>query len=261
MTVVSDGALMTQHEITVTGVEPCQTYFFEVRSEDALGNLAVDGNGGAYHQVDSSGWMVFLSESFDADPGWTIDNGRFPSTGWAFGQPTGQDQDGYGGPDPTAGATGAAVYGVNLAGDAPASTFTNELSLTTPVLDLSDATSVQLRFKRWLGVEYDSWDHARIRLSVNGGATWVTKWENGGTTIDDQAWIEQVVGLPEAAGQPQVRIQWTYGSSDSIMNWCGWNIDDVVVEGAAPCANMNPLFTDGFEGGSCGMWSLVVGEQ
>lgn len=261
VTVVSDTALVTQHEITVTGVEPCQTYFFEVRSEDALGNLAVDGNGGAYHRVDSSGWMVFLSESFDADPGWTIDNGRFPSTGWAFGQPTGQDQDGYGGPDPTAGATGAAVYGVNLAGDAPSSTLTDELALTTPVLDLSDATSVQLRFKRWLGVEYDSWDHARIRLSVDGGATWVTKWANGGTTIDDQAWIEQVVELPEAVGQAQVRVRWTYGSSDSVMNWCGWNIDDVVVEGAAPCGNMNPLFTDGFESGSCGAWGLAVGEQ
>jgi hypothetical protein len=260
-TVVTDDTLTPEHQITIEGIDPCTTYFFEVSSTDALGNVATDDNGGSYYAADTAGWGTFFSETFDSDPGWVIDNGGFASVGWAFGQPTGTDQDGYGGPDPTAGATGDFVYGVNLNGDAPSSTDPNELKLTTPVIDLSTATSVQLRFKRWLGVEYDSWDNARIRLSVDGGAIWTTVWENDAATIDDQAWIEQVVQLPQAAGQSHVQIRWTYGASDAIMNWCGWNIDDVVIEGAMPCDAVNELFSDGFEIGSCGYWSRVVGEQ
>jgi len=260
-TIISDDALVTTHEITIVGVDPCTTFHFEARSADALGNLGVDTNSGSYYQVETAGWGAFFSETFDSDPGWTIDNGGFPTTGWAYGQPTGQEQDGYGGPDPTSGFTGPNVYGVNLDGDAPANAGDNEIKLTTPVIDLSAATSVQLRFHRWLGVENNSWDHARIRLSTDGGGSWDTVWENDGTTIDDQAWVEQVVELQQAVGQSQVQIRWTYGESDNIMNWCGWNIDDVVVEGAMPCGSMQPLFEDGFENGDCTMWSQVVGES
>jgi len=255
LVMVTDDTLATEHEITVNGVDPCTTYYFNVRSVDALGNLTLDGT---TYDVDTAGWGTFLSETFDTDPGWTIDNGGFPTTGWAYGQPTGQGQDAYGGPDPTAGFTGPDVYGVNLDGDAPASVGDNEIKLTTPVIDLSAATSVQLRFRRWLGVEHDSWDHARIRLSIDGGANWNTVWQNGSTTIDDQAWIEQIVELSQAVGQSQVRIRWTYGASDSVMNWCGWNIDDVVVEGAMPCENMQSLFIDGFETGDCSRWTTTV---
>jgi len=250
-----DTALVTDHQITVDGVDPCTTFFFEIRSTDALGNLGVDTNGGTYYVIESAGWGAFLVETFDSDPGWAIDNGGFPTTGWAYGQPTGGEQDGHGGPDPTSGATGTNVYGVNLAGDAPASVATNELALTTPAIDLSEATSAQLRFERWLGVETDWYDNARIRLSIDNGASWATVWENDDTTIDDQAWVEQVVPLPQAVGHSQVKIQWTYGSADSLWQYCGWNIDDVVVEGAMPCDTMFPLFTDGFETGDCTMWS------
>ncbi len=259
--VVSDDTLTTDHQITIDGVSPCTTYLFEVRSADALNNLTSDSNGGAFHRVDTAGWASFFSETFDSDPGWTIDNGSFSTTGWAFGEPTGSGQDNYGGPDPTAGFTGVDVYGVNLEGDAPANVGDNEIKLTTPVIDLSAATSVRLRFRRWLGVEQNIYDHARVRLSLDGGNSWQAAWENGSTTIDDQAWIEQVIELPQAVGQNQVRIQWTYGSADGLWNYCGWNIDDVVVEGGVPCGTVSPLFADGFEIGSCGMWSTVVGEN
>ncbi len=252
---VEDSMLVTDHEITVDGVDPCTAFFFEVRTADALGNLSVDSNGGAFYVVESAGWGAFLVESFDVDPGWAIDNGGFPTTGWAWGQPTGDEQDGYGGPDPTSGFTGPYVAGVNLAGDAPASVGENELTLTTPAVDLSDATSAQLRFMRWLGVERDWYDNARIRLSVDNGASWQEIWDNDETTIDDQAWLEQVVPLPEAVGHSEVRVQWTYGSADGYWQYCGWNIDDVVIEGAMPCDAIFPLFADGFETGDCTRWS------
>lgn len=257
---VSDDALTTAHELTIDGVDPCTRYYFSLASADGVGNLGVADDGGVPFTVDTDGWQVFLSEDLSTDPGWTIANGSHQSTGWAWGQPTGLGQDGYGGPDPTSGATGATVYGVNLTGDVSSYLATDEQTLTTPPIDLTEASSARLRFQRWLGVESDSYDHARIRFSTDGGTSWTTVWENGADTIDDTAWGEMAVDLPAAViGQPDVRIQWTYGSTDSSWNYCGWNLDDIVVEGAATCDTPpSPMFADGFESGDCVMWSAQV---
>jgi hypothetical protein len=257
-TVVEDTALVTEHEITIDGLQPCMVYFLAAGGDDAQGNTTLDDNAGAYYEVPTSGWQVFLAESLDSDPGWQIDNGSHSAMGWAFGVPTGQGQDGYGGPDPTSGYTGPNVYGVNLNGDQPPNLGHDELQLITPVLDLSVATEAQLRFRRWLGVEDDDWDNARIQVSIDGGATWTTAWENGSSHIDDQDWIEQVVELP--AGESTVQVRWTMGTTDSSWNFCGWNVDDVVIEGAVPCTPVQVLFGDGFETGDCTVWSNLVGQ-
>ena len=81
--------------------------------------------------------------------------------------------------------------------------------------------------------------------------------QNIDTTIDDAAWVEQVVDLAQAVGSSEVQIRWTYGSSDSSWNYCGWNIDDVVIEGAMPCTEMH-LFADDFESGGCNYWSRIL---
>lgn len=259
--VVSDDALVDgTHTVTIEGLDPCQLVFFEVGSTDAVGNVTVDANGGAWYSADTLGWAVYFEETMDTDPAWTIDNGSFTSAqGWAFGQPTGQEQDGYGGPDPTSGHTGDNVYGINLNGDAPEGANENELTLTTPSIDLSDATAIQLSYWRWLGVERDTYDHARVRLSVDGGA-WTVLWENGSTTINESAWSEHVLDITAAAaGHADVRIQWTYGLTDGSWNYAGWNIDDVRIEGSAPCGGGDTLFADDFESGDCSRWSVEVG--
>jgi hypothetical protein len=253
-TPVTDSGLATDHTVTLTGLDPCQTYYFSVASADALGNRTEDTNSGSYYSFQTDGWSTFLSESFDTDPGWTIDNGG-SDVGWAFGDPTGEGQDTWGNPDPDTGVNGDYVYGVNLAGDVPAGLSDNQLKLTTPTMDLSNASSVRLRFQRWLGVERDTYDHARIRLSIDGGSSWTVVWENGGDTIDDNSWSEMIVDLPAAIGQSQVQIQWTYGATDGSWNYAGWNIDEVVVEGASPCLSDPPMFGDGFETGDCTGWS------
>ena len=233
-----------------------------MRTVDALGNASSDTNGGAFYGVDTAGWGTFFSESFDSDPGWTIDNGGFPTTGWAYGVPTGQGQDGYGGPDPDGRVHRDRTSMASTSqGTSPPMPRTTRSSSPHRCSISSAATSVQLRFQRWLGVERDTYDHARIRLSTDAGASWQTVWENDGTTIDDTAWVEQVVELPTAVGHDRVQIRWTYGSTDGSWNYCGWNIDDVVVEGARPCEETSMVFTDGFETGDCWMWQLAFGEE
>ena len=253
MTSVSSTSLVTSHSVLIEGLEACTTYFVKVASDDVLGNHTFDNNGGAFYSEETSGWQTFLSEDFSTDPGWDIENGG-NSHGWAFGVPTGGGGY-YGSPDPTSGFTGDNVYGVNLAGDYDDNLSSDQLKLTTPGIDCGDATSVFVSFARWLGVESPSYDHARVKVSIDGGNTWSTIWQNS-SSVADSGWSGQTIDLTAvAAGQSDVRIRWTMGSTDGSVVYCGWNIDDVVVEGAAPCGPSSALFLDGFETGDCSLWS------
>ncbi len=252
---VVSSALTTAHSLVIEGLDACTNYYAAIAVDDALGNSSLDTNGGLYYQEQTGGWQVFFSDDLTVDPGWTIDNGG-NNEGWEFGVPLGGGGD-HGGIDPTSGFTGANVYGVNLAGDYANSLTTDQLKLTTPAIDCSVATTVFLSFRRWLGVESPSYDHARVQVSTDGGTSWVTVWENTGE-ISDSAWLEQSFDLTAlAAGQADVRIRWTQGETDSSWQYCGFNIDDIVVEGAGPCGPMS-LFLDDFESGNCSRWSYEV---
>ncbi len=160
-----------------------------------------------------------MSWSFDTDPGWTTEDM------WAFGQPTGQGGQ-YGEPDPTSGYTGSNVYGFNLNGD-----YANNMTeqhLTSTAIDCSRLYSVGIRFRRWLGVEQPTYDHAYVRAS-NDGVNWTTVWSND-SAIEDGAW--QAIDLDISAvadGQETVFLRWTIGTTDGAWQYCGWNIDDVEI--------------------------------
>lgn len=165
--------------------------------------------------------------SLDADPGWTCEGA------WAFGQPSG---GGSHNGDPSAGATGANVYGYNLAGD-----YTNNMpvyALTTTPIDCRDLTDVELRFQRWLGVERNAFDHAGLYAS-NDGSNWTLIWENPNTTISEAAWAQVTYNISDVAdGQPAVYLRWTMGPTDGSTTYPGWNIDDVEIWGietGVPC--------------------------
>jgi hypothetical protein len=158
--------------------------------------------------------------SFDmrADPGWT------PEGQWAFGQPLGGgSHDG----DPSAGYTGRNVYGYNLAGD-----YAENLPpthLTTTALDCGRLTLTEVRFHRWLGVEDALYDHATLSAS-NDGTSWVAVWDHEGDTISDASWVAQSYNMSAVAdGHAAVYLRWTMGPTDSIVNYPGWNIDDVEI--------------------------------
>ena len=167
-------------------------------------------------------------------PGWTT------QPQWAFGVPTGGGGQ-QGCPDPTGGHTGSNVYGYNLNGAYEPSM--TEKYLTTPALNLTGFTSTRLAFWRWLGVEDPTWDHAKVQVSVNG-TSWTTVWENTGT-IADGAWVYQEINIASIAdNHAAVYIRWVMGPSDSLYQYCGWNIDDVQITGIAP-VGMGDLNCDG----------------
>jgi len=167
--------------------------------------------------------MLLYSAEMTADPGWTLDPAS-GADGWAWGAPAGRDGD------PGKGYTGANVIGYSLSGAYPNGMLETEYA-ATPAFDCSGVTFVTLSFRRWLGVEASTWDHAVIEASADGGE-WVPVWANADVLIEDGSWTRQEVDLSTvAAGHASVRLRWGMGPTDGSVTLGGWNIDDVQVSG------------------------------
>ena len=188
----------------------------------ALGTSQDCNSNGIPDDCDIGPTAVTVTFSLDTDPGWATEGL------WGFGQPTGGGGQ-YGNPDPTSGYTGNNVYGYNLSGD-----YENSLPerhLTTTAVDCSDLSDVSLSFRRWLGVETSTYDHAYIRVSSDGSG-WTNVWQNPASATEDASWTLQSYDISAVAdGQATVYIRWTMGTTDGSWQYCGWNIDDVEVSG------------------------------
>ncbi len=177
--------------------------------------------------------------ALDADPGWG-------TTGeWAFGIPAGQGGGDYGNPDPTSGATGTNVYGINLGGD-----YSTEVAgpahLTAGPLDLTGYESVVLQFQRWLNTDRQPYVLATIEVS-NDAVYWTGVWDNGTTDITDSSWTQMQCDISSVADdKPTVYIRWGHEiGSIAALPFSGWNIDDISLLGnVKDVLSVTPL--DGF---------------
>lgn len=155
------------------------------------------------------------------NPGWSVQDQ------WAYGAPTGS------GGDPTSGFTGPNVYGYNLAGQYP-NNMTTPQYLTTTAINCAGLTGTQLRFRRWLGVESSTYDHASIQVS-NNGTTWTTIYDHAGGSFSDTSWQLLSYNISAVAdGQSTVFIRWGMGPTDGSVTYCGWNVDDVQIWAFVP---------------------------
>ena len=212
---------------------PCghmREYYFSAATTAGITVLSPSDAPMAVYEARAVPTSIVFSANMDQDPAWNCQGD------WSWGQPIGAGGE-YGNPDPTSGSTGDAVCGFNLAGD-----YANDMPeqhLTTPAIDCSAATGVRLSFDRWLGVEQPAFDHAHVRLSVDGD-NWSTIWQNS-EQITDDSWVHQELDLSSLAdGQPTVYLRWTMGTTDGGWRFCGWNIDDVLVTADDP-AGCPPL--------------------
>jgi len=173
---------------------------------------------------------MVLSFPFDEDPGWTTEGL------WAFGPPLGQGSHNH---DPTSGYTGDNVYGYNLAGD-----YENDLPptyLTTTSIECSQLGAVELRFRRWLGIETTWFDHASIEAS-NDGEDWTLVWDLASSNLSETSWSYHAYDISSIAdGEPTVYIRWVMGPTNFQNTYPGWNIDDVEIWALAPiCLGVLP---------------------
>ena len=158
------------------------------------------------------------------DPGWTRQGE------WAFGTPTGAGGTSNGFHDPTSGATGVNVFGINLSGDY-STTVGGPYYLTTGAINLTNFAGSQLRFKRWLNTDYPGYVYATVQVS-NDATNWTTVFTNvSGTAITDSAWTTVQYDISAVAdNHSTVYVRWGHqiGSSGAFA-YSGWNIDDVEI--------------------------------
>lgn len=144
-------------------------------------------------------------------------------------------------------ATGAwVVPGVNSSGWAPpahttycginddaSQTSANPAStISTPVINLSSATVVYLKYSLfYAGLTYQSiTEVADLRYSTDGGATYTTV---GNLPTSNTAWQDIAINMSaQLAGQANVKIQWRYNDGGGWLYGCA--IDDILVFTPAP---------------------------
>ena len=162
----------------------------------------------------------------NSDPGWSR-QGQ-----WAFGTPLGEGGSAHGIPDPTSGATGTRVFGVNLSGDYSTSVG-GPYYLTAGPLNFTGCYGVQLQFQRWLNS--DQYPYVSSTISVSADNTnWTPIFTNNEAAITDDAWTQVNYGLAGVAdNQPAVYVRWGYQVQPFAFAYSGWNIDDIQFLGAS----------------------------
>jgi hypothetical protein len=166
--------------------------------------------------------MLKQRHSLDIPPFWMRDGE------WQCGQPTGQGGDHMGYPDPTGGATGNNVCGVDLNGDFD-SLVGGPYYLQMAPLGLLGNHSASIKFSRWLNTEGMPNASAFIEASADG-ENWTVVWQNSGD-IAENAWSTQSHSIAAVVDRAvQAHVRWGYAVHSADAAPCsGWNLDDIEV--------------------------------
>ncbi|RLE16911.1 MAG: hypothetical protein DRJ50_14630, partial [Actinobacteria bacterium] len=185
-----------------------------------------NGSGDTSRDIELRIGMPVLQDewSLDSNPGWTMEGL------WAFGQPAGLGGDQYGYPDPSSGATGDKVFGVNLEGDYLPMPQVARF-LTSPAMDAGSVGRLNLVYQRWLNHEGPPVAVATVQASVDG-TSWDVIWANE-EDVGDAAWTPQNHDLTTIAGTAEnVYLRWGYAVNEiGAMPCSGWNLDDIALWG------------------------------
>jgi hypothetical protein len=221
----SSTTLRTSHSVTIGTVLECERVYFRVVSTDAYGHTsATDADGAPFEfNANTIGGTVFRDD-YLSDAGWSLDGE------WEIGEPQGL------GPspgDPDLAFTGTRVLGHDLSGqgDYPGEYEPgSQESATSPAIDASALSRVELRFHRWLNV--GSTGVAYIQVGFNGG--WAPLWNSPSTGgFTDSAWTQQSLDVTEfAAGNPSFRVRFLQTSGFQQSHDAGWNVDRFIVRDA-----------------------------
>ncbi|WP_181311470.1 carboxypeptidase regulatory-like domain-containing protein [Nocardioides campestrisoli] len=153
-----------------------------------------------------------ITEDFDGGglpAGWTIQDEAGNGQVWRFDDPK-----------PRGNLTGGDGAFAIADSDFFGSGQSQDTSLVTPSIDMSSVTSPVVGFRQ----DYNNLgDVADVDLSIDGGATWETVLHQ---VTDVRGPREDVVQLPAAAGESDVKIRFHY--YEASYDWW-WQVDDVFV--------------------------------
>jgi len=169
--------------------------------------------------------VTLFFDDFSTDKGWI----GYEPGGWERGVAVaGVAQNGY--PDPGVDHSSSSdnyILGFALGADYP--NVLVEKSIISPPIDCTGQDRVFLKFWRYLNVESNSYDHAKVHVS-NDRVNWTQLWENPVFNITDNQWTQVVFDISSsAANQGTVYIAFTMGPTNATGRYSGWNIDDLEV--------------------------------
>ena len=175
-------------------------------------------------------------QALNSDPGWTRQGE------WAFGMPTGQGGGGFGYPDPTGGATGTNVFGVNLNGNFSTAVGGPYYLIGGP-FNFTGYTHSKLQFARWLNSDYPPRFRSTVDVSSNG-TIWTPVWE-ANWEVTDSSWTQQSYGISAVAdNQSAFFVRWSYNMTEPGNPYSGWNIDDIKFNAVSSPVLSNSLDVD-----------------
>jgi len=168
-------------------------------------------------------------EDFETDNIWEL-TGEFQ-----VGSPQGLGGE-KGFSDPEAAFSGNNILGTDLSGSGNhPGDYENEIPYDfdyamSPVIDCRNYENILLSFNRFLGIDKHKFDHAGIEIKNDTG-DWQTVWKNDNTVISDSIWTKQLYNISEIADRNKIYVRFTLGPTDHADQYCGWNIDDLMISG------------------------------
>jgi hypothetical protein len=215
--------LKTSHNVTVEPLDECGRVYFRIIASDNQGHSSVADTNGAPYAFNASGFGgVVFADGFESDAGWTLEGE------WERGAPAGLGT--YPG-DPVSAIIGDGVLGHDLNGQGahPGDYEPNTAeSATSPVIDASALSNVELRLYRWLNVVNGGVGYLEVK---DGSGVWQTVWSSpsfGGHT--QSSWSSQTYNIStHAAGNSALQIRFRQSSFLASSFDAGWNVDGLVV--------------------------------
>lgn len=182
---------------------------------------------------------VIFSDDFDNSPnGWTFD------TSWEIGPAMASGGHGTGHSDPTVDSTtapGNGVLGTRIGGNvgpiSDGGLHSDFYWATSPEIDTSSFTSIELSFARWLNSEVDPYMTSRIEGW--DGDSWEFIWATVSTAVEDSSWTPQAFDVSAlAAGTPDFKVRFGYDITGNGYEVSGWNIDDFTISDSSSASTV-----------------------
>ena len=212
-------------------LNPGNKYYFWVKAYNSLGESSFS-TVGSNTTLGRTVAVILFGDDFSTDKGWT---GYGGTANWERGSATAGGGVAHGYPDPGTDHSASGdnnILGTTIGGDYAANIFPTDW-IVSPVIDCSGATAVSLSFWKYLGLESNVYDHGYIEAF--NGTIWVNIWSNGWISIEDNSWNQLNIDVSTwADNNPNFQIRFGLGATDFMWEFCGWNIDDILISALGP---------------------------
>ena len=222
-----DGA-STKIELEIPDGEAIQGLDLEIESarlQSSMANSWTDANdfstGAVYDGMDVNGTSLsVLPQGWEwdfenANHGWTLGS---PAWLWGFDSTIGQ-----------AGGTSSGTKALYTYDGNYPNGMGSTIWATSPVMDCSSCSGAwELDFMKRLGIESSTWDHAYVSVKGTNG-NWANVYSNSGS-VSDSSMVPQTISITNyVASNPNFQVRFGIGTTDTSVQYTGWNIDDVTV--------------------------------